>query len=169
MAKMKAYANFDLYLADQAAPNQKIIRALRSFVKRTSPELVESVKWGNGCWLNGNVPAAYVYSDKGFVQFGFIRGSELEDPRGLLEGAGQYVRHVKVRKVADIDPESFGALLLQAARYDTMPMPGKKSGARAGSAKSIRKTKEPAAKRSAKSPAGEQVASKKPRRGARRA
>lgn len=141
MAKMKAYANFDLYLADQAAANQKIIRALRTFVKRTSPELVESVKWGNGCWLNGNVPAAYVYSDKGFVQFGFIRGSELEDPRGLLEGAGQYVRHVKVRKVADIDPESFGALLLQAARYDTMPMPGKHTTRAAKAAKAARAAK----------------------------
>lgn len=141
MPKMKAYATFDLYLADQAAANQKIIRALRSLVKRTSPGLVESVKWGNGCWLNGKVPTAYVYSDKGFVQFGFIRGSELEDPRGLLEGAGQFVRHIKVRKVADIDPASFGALLLQAARYDTMPTPGKKTSRAPKAAKAARPAK----------------------------
>jgi hypothetical protein len=127
MPKMKAYASFDLYLADQPRANQKIIRALRAFVKRTSPELVESVKWGNGCWLNGKVPAAYVYSDADHVQFGFIRGSELEDPKGLLQGAGQYVRHVKVRAVSDIDPKTFGALLRQAAKYDTMPKPGKRA------------------------------------------
>jgi hypothetical protein len=48
------------------------------------------------------------------VQFGFFRGSALEDPLGLLEGKAQYVRHVKVRKVGDIDPKSFGALLRQA-------------------------------------------------------
>jgi hypothetical protein len=116
MAKMKAYATFDLYLADQTAKNQKLIRALRKFVKRAAPRLDESVKWGNGCWLNGKAPVAYVYSDADWVQFGFFRGASLDDPKGLLEGKGQYVRHVKVRKSADIDEKAFGALLRQAAR-----------------------------------------------------
>ena len=114
--KMKAYATFDLYLADQPAKNQRIIRALRRFVKQTAPALVESVKWGNGCWLKGKGPVAYVYSDKEWVQFGFIRGSSLKDPKHLLEGNGQYVRHIKVRKATDIDPKAFGALLRQAVR-----------------------------------------------------
>jgi hypothetical protein len=116
MAKMKAYETFDLYLADQPAKNQTIIRALRRFVKRVAPKLEESVKWGNGCWLNGKAPVAYLYSDDGFVQFGFFRGASLDDPKKLLEGKGQYVRHVKVRKSADIDEKAFGALLRQAAR-----------------------------------------------------
>ena len=114
--KMKAYETFDLYLADQPPKNKTIIRALRAFVKRTAPKLEESVKWGNGCWVNGKAPVAYVYSDKGFVQFGFFRGAALEDKKGLLEGKGQYVRHIKVRAVADIDRAAFAALLRQAAR-----------------------------------------------------
>jgi hypothetical protein len=114
--KMKAYATFDLYLADQPPKNRTLIRALRAFVQRTAPELVESVKWGNGCWVKGMVAVAYVYSAPGYVQFGFIRGSALKDPRHLLEGEGQYVRHVKVRKTADIDEAAFAALLRQAAR-----------------------------------------------------
>ncbi len=57
-----------------------------------------------------------MYAADGYVQFGFVRGSSLEDPRGLLAGGGQYVRHVKVRRLADIDEEALGALLLQAAR-----------------------------------------------------
>lgn len=113
---MKAYATFDLYLADQPPRNQRLIRALRRFVARTAPKLQESVKWGNGCWLKGKDPVAYVYSATDYVQFGFIRGSALADPRGLLEGQGQYVRHIKVRKPADIDEAAFGALLRQAAR-----------------------------------------------------
>lgn len=116
MPKMKAYATFDLYLADQPPKNRAIIRALRAFVKRTTPRLEESVKWGNGCWLKDKAPVAYVYSDEGFVQFGFFRGASLEDAKGLLEGKGQYVRHVKVRKVADIDRAALRALLRQAAR-----------------------------------------------------
>ena len=116
MPGMKTYASFDLYLADQPPKNKTIIKALRAFVKRTAPKLEESVKWGNGCWVNGKAPVAYVYSDKGFVQFGFFRGASLEDRKGLLEGKGQYVRHIKVRTVADIDRTAFAALLRQAIR-----------------------------------------------------
>ena len=114
MPKMKAYETFDLYLADQPPKNKTIIRALRAFVKRAAPRLAEAVKWGNGCWVMGKEPVAYVYSDKSYVQFGFFRGSSLDDPKGLLNGKGQYVRHIKVRKSSDIDAASFGALLRQA-------------------------------------------------------
>ena len=123
---MKKYASFDDYLDDQPPKNRSIIRALRRFVKRVEPGLEESVKWGNGCWVKekmpkgkmpkGKVPVAYVYSAPDHVQFGFLRGSALKDPRGLLEGNGQYVRHVKVRKSSDIDEDVFKAFLRQAAR-----------------------------------------------------
>ena len=114
--KMKKYTSFDDYLEDQPAKNRTIIRALRKFVKHVAPDLEEAVKWGNGCWVKGKAPVAYVYSAPDYVQFGFIRGSALKDPLKLLEGNGQYVRHVKVHKTADIDEKAFGALLRQAAR-----------------------------------------------------
>jgi hypothetical protein len=129
--KMKKYASFDDYLDDQSPKNRSIIRALRRFVKRVEPGLEESVKWGNGCWVKekvpkekmskgkmpeGKVPVSYVYSALDHVQFGFLHGSKLKDPRGLLEGNGQYVRHVKVRKLSDIDEDVFKAFLRQAAR-----------------------------------------------------
>ena len=113
--KMKAYASFDQYLADQAPRNQYVIRSLRTFVKRVAPQLQESVKWGNGCWVKGKVPVAYVYSGPDYVQFGFFRGSALKDPKGLLKGDGKFVRHIKVFKRSDIDERSFGALIRQAA------------------------------------------------------
>ena len=116
MPKMKAYASFDDYQQDQNAKNQTIIRALRRFVKRAEPELAESVKWGNGCWIGERGPVAYVYSAPEYVQFGFFHGAALKDPKGLLEGKGEYVRHTKVHAVADIDERGFGALLRQAAR-----------------------------------------------------
>jgi hypothetical protein len=116
MAKMKAYASFDGYLADQLTANQPVIRALRAFVKRTEPALVETVKWGNGCWVKGKIPVAYVYSAPEYVQLGFFMGSALKDPKRLLEGSGQYVRHIKVRKPSDIDSRAFAALLRQAIK-----------------------------------------------------
>jgi hypothetical protein len=115
MPRMKAYASFDDYLEDQTLKNQKVVRALRQFVKRIAPKLTETVKWGNGCWVGKKGPVAYVYSDTDFVQFGFFHGSALKDPKGLLEGKGQYVRHIKVRRPAEIDERAFAALLRQAA------------------------------------------------------
>ena len=112
--KMKAYASFDDYLTDQTASNRNIIRALRTFVKRTAPDLQESVKWGNGCWLNDRAPVAYVYSAPDHVQFGFFRGATLVDPKRLLKGQGKFVRHIKLAKRAEIDEKAFGALMKQA-------------------------------------------------------
>ena len=115
MGKMKVYANFDEYLKAQSPKNQAIIRALRRFVKRIEPKLSEAVKWGNGCWIGSKGPVAYVYSDTQYVQFGFFNGSSLKDPKGLLEGKGQYVRHIKVHNRSAIDEPAFAALLRQAA------------------------------------------------------
>jgi hypothetical protein len=114
--KMKAYETFDLYLADQSPKNRAVIRALRKFVAREAPKLTESVKWGNGCWVKDKAPVAYVYSAEDHVQFGFFRGASLSDPKRLLIGKGQYVRHVKLRKPAELDEAAVGALLRQAAR-----------------------------------------------------
>lgn len=113
--RMKAYTSFDLYLADQSPKNQKIISELRNLVKWTTPKLRESVKWGNGCWVGEKWPVAYVYSADDYVQLGFMAGWLLKDQKGLLEGAGKYVRYVKVRSLKDIDARAFADLLKQAA------------------------------------------------------
>ena len=115
MMKIKAYASFDDYVAGQSPKNQAIIRALRRFVRRVEPGLREAVKWGNGCWIGKDGPVAYVYSAAEYVQFGFFMGASLTDPKGLLEGKGRYVRHIKVRDRSAIDQGAFAPLLGQAA------------------------------------------------------
>lgn len=113
---MKSYGTFDEYYADQSPKNRAVIKALRAFVKRVAPRLEESVKWGNGCWLKEKNPVSYVYSAPDHVQFGFFAGAALRDPKKLLQGNGQYVRHIKVRKPSEINEAAFAALLRQAAR-----------------------------------------------------
>lgn len=113
--KMKSYPSFDAYLADQEPRQKAIIRALRVFVRRQAPHLEESVKWGNGCWLNGKVPVSYVYAGADHVQFGFFAGSSLKDPQGLLRGEGKFVRHVRLLKPSEVRPKTLRPLLAQAA------------------------------------------------------
>ena len=116
MPKMKAYETFDDYLADQPAKNAKIIRALRALMKRTAPNLEEAVKWGNGCWVKGKVPVVFIYSDKTYVQFGFLLGSQLSDPKKILHGKAAHVRHIKVHSTADIDAPTFAKYVREAIR-----------------------------------------------------
>lgn len=113
---MKAYPSFDAYLEDQPRAQQAILRKLRTFVRRTAPDLVEAVKWGNGCWVSGKKPVAYVYCAPDHVQFGFMVGSKLKDPQKLLQGTGAYVRHLKLFTPSDLDGRAFAPLLRQAVK-----------------------------------------------------
>src|SRR6516225_5160863 len=38
-----------------------------------------------------------------YVNVGFFRGAEIADPKGLLEGTGKFMRHVKLRPERDVD------------------------------------------------------------------
>ena len=57
---------------------------------------------------------AYVNAFTSHVNVGFFRGAELADPAGLLEGAGKYMRHVKLRPTGDIDATALITLIESA-------------------------------------------------------
>jgi len=111
--KMKVYESFSDWKKDQSAKNKRLIGALELLVKKTAPHLNTSVKWGQGCWLDGKEPKMYMHTEDDHVQFGFYRGATMKDPNKLLHGSGKYVRHIKVRSVKDVDAQSFGELILQ--------------------------------------------------------
>jgi hypothetical protein len=115
---MKKYESFKEWFSDQTAADQKIIRALRKLVKKVAPKLTEEVKWGNGCYIGLEYPVIFLYTDEDHVQFGFFAGASLKDPKKLLQGKGQYVRHVKVYSVKDIQETEFARLIRQAVKIE---------------------------------------------------
>ena len=54
---------------------------------------------------------AYVNVFKFHVNVGFFRGAELSDPAGLLEGAGKYIRHVKLKPNSTVDAKDLTKLI----------------------------------------------------------
>ncbi|HEX5648124.1 MAG TPA: DUF1801 domain-containing protein [Steroidobacteraceae bacterium] len=62
----------------------------------------------------GDAAFGYVNAFTAHVNVGFFLGADLPDPAGLLEGAGKYMRHVKLRPGAEIDRKALTALI-QAA------------------------------------------------------
>jgi hypothetical protein len=50
-----------------------------------------------------------------WVNLGFNRGSELDDPGGVLQGAGRWVRHIRIAERADLEKPDVRAFVRAAA------------------------------------------------------
>ena len=59
----------------------------------------------------GDAAFAYVNAFKAHVNVGFFRGAEIADPKGLLEGTGKFMRHVKLRPERDVDAAALMKLI----------------------------------------------------------
>jgi len=59
---------------------------------------------------------AYVNTFTSHANVGFLRGSALSDPRGLLEGTGKLGRHVKLRPGVTVNSPALEALIEDAYR-----------------------------------------------------
>jgi len=59
-----------------------------------------------------------------WVNLGFNRGSELDDVRGVLQGAGRWVRHIRIAERADLVTPGVRAFVRAAAARAARPDPG---------------------------------------------
>jgi hypothetical protein len=57
---------------------------------------------------------AYVDAFRAHVNVGFFRGADLLAPKGMLEGNGRSMRHVKIRPGGDLDAPALTALIESA-------------------------------------------------------
>ena len=62
----------------------------------------------------GGAAFVYVNAFKAHVNVGFFRGAEIADPKGLLEGSGKFMRHVKLRPGSDFDDVALRELIRTA-------------------------------------------------------
>jgi hypothetical protein len=71
--------------------------------------------------MKDNVCLLVVYHDH--VNLMFPRGVDLNDPKGLLEGSGKAMRHVKLRTAEDVDTPAMRQLIAQANRRKGLGKP----------------------------------------------
>ena len=64
----------------------------------------------------GEAAFAYVAAFTAHVNVGFFHGADLEDPAGLLQGAGKRMRHVKLRRGEQDHAAALEALVTAAYR-----------------------------------------------------
>ena len=63
-----------------------------------------------------------------WVNLGFNRGVELEDPQGVLQGSGRWVRHIRVSEPADLAKPPVRSFVKAAVARAVRPDPGTGEG-----------------------------------------
>lgn len=91
-------------IAKQTPQIQKVARALQAAVLDIEPNLEQdaSLKLGNVYFRHNGVVCA-MSLHKAHVNLHFYKGVALTDPEGVLQGSGKALRHLKYKKVEDID------------------------------------------------------------------
>lgn len=124
------------FLAKHTPEVQALVQRTREIVLEANPDAVETVNPGHGnlAYSSGSTMGmseagvaaqddalfhaklwyCYIAPFKSYMNLGFLRGTELPDPDGLLEGTGKLLRHIKIRSIEDVERPGVRALLVAA-------------------------------------------------------
>lgn len=101
----------------------RLIRRLLPDVEESADATAGLIAFGYGPGYKGMV-CTLILSKSG-VKIGLVRGSELDDPRGLLEGSGKVHRYIQMKSAADLRRPGVSALVkaTYAAWRERTPRP----------------------------------------------
>jgi citrate lyase subunit beta / citryl-CoA lyase len=96
------------------APSQaEIVTSLRALIKKSFPKLQEEYKWNQPVYELEGKGVIFIAATKKSINLGFNKGAHLDDPKGMLEGTGKDMRHIKITD-AKIDKTYLKQLIQQA-------------------------------------------------------
>lgn len=100
----------------KAHPGELGVLAQRWFqvMRKCGDEVRELIHDGCPVACLGDVPFAYVNVFTAHVNIGFFQGAALPDPGRLLEGAGKFMRHVKLKPGIPANTPELTALIQTA-------------------------------------------------------
>ena len=84
-------------MKDQAGDLGAIARQWFEVMRECGDDVVELLHDGCPVACVGDAPFGYVNAFTSHVNVGFFHGAALPDPARLLQGAGKFMRHVKLR------------------------------------------------------------------------
>ena len=108
----------DEYVRTWIRPEQReAVEFLRQLMRECAPDAREVISYGIPAWRRNRV-LAVISPTRAHLTFALERGAEIEDSFGLLEGAGKVSKHVKVKRVTDINQEALRNYIRQALDLD---------------------------------------------------
>ena len=94
------------------------MKRLREVVKEGAPHSAVGIKWAQPVW-EWNGPMIWMKAYPKHVDIGFWRGTEMDDPKKVLTGDGERMRHIKITSVDDIPADALRELVKQAVQLNT--------------------------------------------------
>ena len=98
----------EAWMRDHSGELGAIARRWFELMRGCGDDVRELLHDGHPTACVGDAAFAYVNAFRAHVNVGFFRGAEIADPRGLLEGTGKFMRHVKLGPGREVDA---GALM----------------------------------------------------------
>lgn len=108
--------DLEKFLADFTPEVAALALQLRDLILEAVPDALEQIDKSAALLAYGYANTykntiCVLIPQKDRVNFGFPKGTELPDPRKLLEGTGKKARHVKVRTAEQVSAKPLRALL----------------------------------------------------------
>ena len=103
----------DEYVAELQAWQVEIVAALRTLIREAAPDATEAIKWAQPVFED-NGPFAFIRPASKHVTIGFWRGAEMADPKAVLQGDGDRMRHIKLSGVKDIQAHDVQSYVREA-------------------------------------------------------
>ena len=135
MPTKESKAEFDKLLSRYSPEIRALANKMRLLVLKSLPVANEKTffGWSNTWYGTSEKAMESVFSVsplKSYVQLYFLKGSELSDPDGLLEGTGKKLRHVNVRSAEALKRPSLLRLMKQAVAHNKKGKPNAQSKSR---------------------------------------
>ena len=96
------------YIEKQKSPQKEIIQKVRNIFLKTLQNYEEKKAWGVIVFADGKF---YLGAIKNRVHVGFAINGLSKEERGLFEGSGKTMRHIKIHSLEDIDEKKLVKLI----------------------------------------------------------
>jgi hypothetical protein len=106
----------ELWFSDPHNVLRRLAQPWFERMRDCGPDVRELLQDGCPTACAGDAAFGYVNAFSAHVNVGFFHGAALDDPAGLLQGAGKRMRHVKLRWGEPVDAPALGALIDAAYR-----------------------------------------------------
>jgi hypothetical protein len=103
--------SIDTWLRQHTGELGEIAKYWFEAMRKCGDDVRECLHDGHPTACVADAAFGYVNAFKAHVNVGFFRGAEIADPKGILEGAGKFMRHVKLGPGRDCDAPALSTLI----------------------------------------------------------
>ena len=111
---VKRDPSIDRWMHEHAGELGDIAHRWFEVMRDCGDDVLELLHDGHPTACVGDAAFGYVNAFRDHVNVGFFRGAEIDDPAGLLEGTGKFMRHVKLRPEGPVDESALTKLIKTA-------------------------------------------------------